>query len=246
MRTRALLLSLAVANALPAQRQDRDRTVDPFAQLAERYDQDENGEISPSEYPRGEQAFANLDRDGDGVLTPADFRNRRSRGGAPNPETMREIIAQRIVLGADGDGDATITTEEWSTFVADLSVSDDGVVDRDALRTLVPRRMPGSMLRTLAKSLDQNGDDKVQLGEIRAMFSNLDRDGDGTVRGGELGRRGTRSRRGGRDRSEPDLPVAGDPAPDFELTYAVDSERTVRLSSFRGDKPVALIFGSYT
>ncbi len=37
----------------------------------------------------------------------------------------------------------------------------------------------------------------------------------------------------------------GDEAPDFELRYK-KSEETVRLSSFRGEKPVALIFGSYT
>lgn len=37
----------------------------------------------------------------------------------------------------------------------------------------------------------------------------------------------------------------GDLAPDFELKYK-KSEETVRLSSFRGDRPVALVFGSYT
>lgn len=37
----------------------------------------------------------------------------------------------------------------------------------------------------------------------------------------------------------------GDMAPDFELS-ALDKSGTVRLSSFRGSKPVALIFGSYT
>lgn len=37
----------------------------------------------------------------------------------------------------------------------------------------------------------------------------------------------------------------GDSAPDFELK-SLDGKGTVRLSSFRGKKPVALIFGSYT
>lgn len=40
-------------------------------------------------------------------------------------------------------------------------------------------------------------------------------------------------------------PRAGDPAPDFELSD-VNGENPVRLSEFRGQKPVALIFGSYT
>ena len=34
-------------------------------------------------------------------------------------------------------------------------------------------------------------------------------------------------------------------APDFELAYAGDAERTFRLSEHRA-RPVALIFGSYT
>ena len=40
-------------------------------------------------------------------------------------------------------------------------------------------------------------------------------------------------------------PKAGDIAPDFEL-YDVGGENSVRLSDFRGQKPVALIFGSFT
>jgi hypothetical protein len=46
-----------------------------------------------------------------------------------------------------------------------------------------------------------------------------------------------------RDLSTPKLAV-GDPAVDFEL--AQDTGVCVRLSDFRGVKPVALIFGSYT
>ena len=39
--------------------------------------------------------------------------------------------------------------------------------------------------------------------------------------------------------------VAGDSAPDFTLPTH-DGSTTVMLSSFRGDKPVVLVFGSYT
>ena len=37
----------------------------------------------------------------------------------------------------------------------------------------------------------------------------------------------------------------GDPAPDFDLP-TVDKTARVRLSAFRGDRPVVLVFGSYT
>ncbi len=40
-------------------------------------------------------------------------------------------------------------------------------------------------------------------------------------------------------------PAVGADAPDFELPRLGGAER-VRLSAFRGRKPVALIFGSYT
>lgn len=40
-------------------------------------------------------------------------------------------------------------------------------------------------------------------------------------------------------------PKVGDIAPDFTL-YDVNGENRVSLSDFRGRKPVALIFGSYT
>ena len=40
-------------------------------------------------------------------------------------------------------------------------------------------------------------------------------------------------------------PKAGDQAPDFEL-QTIDGGKHVRLSDFRGVKPVALIFGSFT
>ncbi len=37
----------------------------------------------------------------------------------------------------------------------------------------------------------------------------------------------------------------GDDAPEFALR-TVDRSTTIRLSSFRGERPVALVFGSYT
>ena len=40
-------------------------------------------------------------------------------------------------------------------------------------------------------------------------------------------------------------PKVGDIAPDFEV-HDVNGENPVRLSDFQGQKPVALIFGSYT
>ena len=44
---------------------------------------------------------------------------------------------------------------------------------------------------------------------------------------------------------DPLAPKVGDVAPDFELRDS-NGESPVRLSDFKGKKPVALIFGSFT
>ena len=48
-----------------------------------------------------------------------------------------------------------------------------------------------------------------------------------------------------RGERKPDTLRVGDPAPDFTLPDPTGKD-TVTLSSFRGKKPVVLIFGSYT
>ena len=47
------------------------------------------------------------------------------------------------------------------------------------------------------------------------------------------------------EKYENTAPKAGDMAPDFELSDS-DDLFSVRLSSFQDQKPVALIFGSFT
>ena len=47
------------------------------------------------------------------------------------------------------------------------------------------------------------------------------------------------------DQNDPRAPKAGDLAPDFELSD-INGENPARLSQLCSDKPVALIFGSFT
>ncbi len=54
-----------------------------------------------------------------------------------------------------------------------------------------------------------------------------------------------RDHRAWQQKYEANAPKEGDLAPDFEL-YDMRNEQPVRLSDFKGEKPVALIFGSYT
>ena len=47
------------------------------------------------------------------------------------------------------------------------------------------------------------------------------------------------------EKHDPLAPQVGDVAPDFEL-QDTQGENPVRLSLFRGQRPVALVFGSFT
>lgn len=49
----------------------------------------------------------------------------------------------------------------------------------------------------------------------------------------------------GRSGRQPDLLKVGEQAPDFTLK-SPNGKKEVALSSFKGKKPVALVFGSYT
>jgi hypothetical protein len=105
-------------------------------------------------------------------------------------------------------------------------------------------------LAKLLQQYDKNQDGKIQRAEYprgAETFANLDRDQNGVVDAADFARPAPRpSRDLIPDRKADKLPKAGDDAPDFELPLLGVKGKTVKLSSFRGDKPVALIFGSYT
>ena len=122
---------------------------------------------------------------------------------------------------------------------------------------------------SLIRVLDTDGDGEISSQEIEgaaAAIKKLDKNGDGKVSSDELsgfpgGRFGGGfggQGRPGRERRPTDRPerfgssgdgsvVAeeGEPAPNFKLT-SLDGKRQVELTSFAGNKPVALLFGSYT
>jgi hypothetical protein len=56
---------------------------------------------------------------------------------------------------------------------------------------------------------------------------------------------GIKDSRAWHGRYGPLAPKEGDVAPDFEL-HDASGENAVRLSDFRGRRPVALVFGSFT
>ena len=96
----------------------------------------------------------------------------------------------------------------------------------------------------LKEKYDKDGDGKISPEEHNRgdeLFASLDKDGDKYLTAKDWEVDAPRAKRPNRDLV---APVVGAVAPDFELTLAKDAKKTVKLSSFAGDKPVALIFGS--
>lgn len=121
-----------------------------------------------------------------------------------------------------------------------------------------------SIWEYLTGRYDRDEDQKISREEYTRSddhFARLDRDGDGTIEKTDVERkrgRGDRDKARGRrgERQRAVAPSEGDLAPDFALELLIpkkkgktresDETEKIRLSSFKGKKPVALVFGSYT
>ena len=131
----------------------------------------------------------------------------------------------------DTNDNAVIEPNEYSrSSFARLDRNEDGVLTEDDFPQAAGARGGDRMRRGEGPG---RGEGRARGDRPRGERSALGE------RGGERG-----SRRGGGRDGESGAPE-GEWAPDFELPYD-EGEGTVRLSSFRDERPVALIFGSYT
>ena len=219
------------------------------------HDKDGDGKVTLAEYGRGERGFKNLDRNGDRSITEADFqrggrgsgrRGRRQPGGRRRGDSAtRSSAEERTRLARslsdmfgsflNQDGKPGIDKAEWQRVIAVTKPDGDGRISAANMANILGKAGEGRMARManrmLLRTFDLDGDGKLHVDDMMALFAKLDADGDGNIEEGK----------------EIDLPPGrGEPAPDFTLPFATDSKKTVTLSSFKGKKPVALIFGSYT
>jgi hypothetical protein len=260
MRRAALCTSLVLAalgscRAAPAE----DAVLAPegvdsaWQYLAAKYDADQDGSIAPAEYRRAGSDFAQLDGDADGALTPADFPDEDfadARGLADmSPEQrahLRALYDARAVVltyfepepGAEGLSRAALE----AAFLR-LDRDGDGALERAELARATDERPwggPGEAWELLLAAADRpgDGDGRLARAELETYHGSLDSK-DGLLRGPPSGW----SR--GAEGLASDGPPVGTPAPDFALAPP-DGGAPVRLSSWAGKKPVALIFGSYT
>jgi Ca2+-binding EF-hand superfamily protein len=219
--------------------------------LAGKYDADGDGAITAAEYDRGGRGFDRLDRDGDGRITEDDL----GRGGGPTPEMMRSMRTQMVVIRyfQDDDDAGELSLAELERSIDAYDANGDGAIDAAEFADQGPERRdpnpPSRRLRmmmdgmqpydTLADGVDDDGDGRLGTDELVAFFHDRD-DGDLVWR-----QRGAARRGGGGAGRAMSGPAEGTIAPDFMLAPP-EGGRPVTLSSFQGNLPVALIFGSYT
>ena len=104
------------------------------------------------------------------------------------------------------------------------------------------------MWRFLRERYDEDRDGRIEPQEYRRgaeSYRRLDADGDGLVTVTDFDSKWTGVPRDPEFRfDDSGGPAVGDEAPDLRL-QATDA-RTIQLSDFRGEKPVVLVFGSFT
>lgn len=136
---------------------------------------------------------------------------------ADSPFLKKMSQTRRLFGPVDHDRNGQITREEWEAFFDRAAVDEDSMTVADLQAALFPSDPP-------AKKESEKGGSSPEgptpLGLLQGFAS------------GELG-------------SIEEGPAIGQPAPDFELADH-RGERRIRLSRFRGAKPVVLIFGSFT
>jgi Ca2+-binding EF-hand superfamily protein len=216
--------------------------------VASRYDADGDGAVAREEYTRDDVAFARLDRDRDGTLTEADFPDESEQ-----MEALRARLANAVVeryLQDDDDLEA-LTLDELFVAAEVFDLDGDELLTEEEFRTVGPDRkreipmtdevrMMGNYdpWTALVDAIDEDGDGALGFAELGAYFEAHDLDADlvWLIEPAEASAPGLEPSSG---------PRVGTLAPDFEL-LPPDGGDPVRLSSFRGDRPVALVFGSAT
>lgn len=116
----------------------------------------------------------------------------------------------------------------------------------DAQEADPPPQSPWEIL----KRSDADGDGRITLEEYgrgEERFLRLDLDGDGVITKADADKVGTTGPNLPKPKKDT-APKEGDLAPDFSLPLlgAKKAGTEIKLSTFRGKQPVALVFGSYT
>lgn len=216
-----------------------------FDHLRATYDANGDGVVTADEYDRAGGAFARLDRVPDGRIGPEDFapRGRRPRGLAADDARVRRAAALLAWYFQDDDRPQQLEADELLLAFAAYDANGDGRVGRREFEARSHRRAslglrPDGRLAGLLEPETTDPWERALLG--------LDENDDGFATAKELLAFHADHRAAfDLDLAQLERALPGRPAPDFTLPLhrAPDA---VTLSDFAGQRPVALIFGSYT
>ncbi len=206
--------------------------------LVKTHDKNKDGKITAEEYNRGEEKFNTYDADANGILTKSDLM----------PLSRGATTAKGVAGRADMDGDGKVSQDEWDDFISETDANGDATLSSEEISKVFSRggrgqNQRGGGRRGMLGMFDSDGDGEITFEEMSALFAEIDRNKDGLLADRELPTQRNRDRAAPR---RPQPPKAGELAPDWELPSAQNPEEMIRLSSFKDDKPVALIFGSHT
>jgi Ca2+-binding EF-hand superfamily protein len=184
----------ALAAALPPH--PAPAGVDAATLLTRLFDKDQDGTVTLTDL---NAFFALLDKDGDGALSadelapphggPGGDQNCHGGpdglGGAPDAWMAAMLLAK----AADADQSGDVSADEWASFLASLTVDENGVVDPDSLAAVLPtppNHGHGNMAKPIGRLFDRDKSGAVDLADLNAYFAVLDKDGDGALSHDEL------------------------------------------------------------
>jgi len=195
-----------------------------WERLSQKFDQNQDGQITADEVPEAER-FARMDRNGDQVVTEADFegiehgpRGRRGHRGQRGPGLHMMIGA------ADANQDGQVAADEWNVFVGSIDADGDGLLTETELtahreahhkalgleKTEGVGHREGRRHHPKAKAfMDSDGDGQLETEDLTAAFSKMDRNGDGFLSEADRPSRGQGKARGERKRGRRGPRIAG-------------------------------------
>jgi len=220
--------------------------------LSEKYDLNNDGVVDAFEYHHEGAELRTLDNDGDGELTAADFLDASIHSSF---DRSRRAQISMVEYFQDDDQPYNLTREECRRSAEAYDKDRDGKLSKVEFRQLSPARhlnllapdwleeVPDELPRLpwleLRLAIDADRDRALSMAEIDRFFMdnasgrevwNVERYIGFPLPPGFVSLSG---------------PRIGQPAPDFSL-QPTDGGPAVSLSSFKNERPVALIFGSYT